>query len=91
MPIVEETPSETELRRLVEASGLPARKWFNTSGQSYRELVKKRGKETVNALSEGEIIKRLAEDGKMIKRPVLVAGDRVLVGFREEEYEKLAR
>lgn len=91
IPIVDRTPSLTELRRLVKASGLPARKWFNTSGQSYRELVKERGKEAVEALSEGEITALLAKDGKLIKRPVLVSGDRVLVGFREEDYEAIAR
>jgi arsenate reductase len=91
IPIATRTPSQTELRRLVKASGLPARKWFNTSGQSYRELVKQRGKEAVEALSEGEITALLAKDGKLIKRPVLVQGDRVLVGFREEDYEAIAR
>ena len=88
---MERAPTQTEIRRLVKASGLPARKWFNTSGQSYRELVKQRGKEAVEALSEGEITALLAKDGKLIKRPVLVSGDRVLVGFREGDYEAIAR
>lgn len=91
LPIVEQTPPREDLARLVKASGLPAKKWFNTSGQSYRALTQQRGKEAVDALSEAEVIELLAKDGKLIKRPVLVANDRVLVGFREDAYAELAR
>ena len=89
VPIVDAPPSKTELERLVKASGLPARKWFNTSGGSYRALVAERGKDAVEALTEAEIVALLAKDGKMIKRPVLVAGATVLVGFREEAYGEI--
>jgi arsenate reductase len=87
VPIVESPPSLTELTALVKKSGLAPRKWINTSGGSYRALVTERGKEAVEALSEKELLALLAADGKMIKRPVLVAGDDVLVGFAEDAYE----
>jgi arsenate reductase len=73
----------------VRQSALPARKWFNTSGQSYRALVARLGKAKVDALGDEEIIGLLAKDGKLIKRPVLVGRGKVLVGFREEQYEAL--
>ena len=87
VPIVESPPSLAELTELVKRSGLSARKWINTSGGSYRALVENRGKEAVEQLTEGELLALLAADGKMIKRPVLVAGDQVLVGFSAEAYE----
>lgn len=89
VPIVERPPSRTELAKLVRASALPARKWFNTSGQSYRALVAKLGKAELDALDDEAVLDLLAKDGKLIKRPVVVAGTRVLVGFREEQYESL--
>lgn len=89
IPIVEHPPSAEELPALIERSELPARKWFNTSGQSYRALVAELGKERVASLTEAEIVERLAADGKLIKRPVLVADSRVLVGFQEGAYAEL--
>ncbi|HEU4534835.1 MAG TPA: Spx/MgsR family RNA polymerase-binding regulatory protein [Polyangiaceae bacterium] len=90
VPIVERPPSREALEALVARSGLPARKWLNTSGQSYRALVASLGKEAALALGDDDLIGRMAADGKLIKRPVLVARDRVLVGFREDEYAALA-
>lgn len=87
VPIVERPPGLAELRKLVAASGKPARKWINTSGGSYRALVESRGKAAVEALSDAELLALLAADGKMIKRPVVLAGDAVLVGFDEAAYE----
>lgn len=84
-PIVDEPPTQKELQRWIPASGLPVRKWLNTSGQSYRAI----GKEKAHAADDETLIRWLSEDGKLVKRPVLVAGDRVLVGFREEQYEEL--
>jgi arsenate reductase len=81
--VVREPPSATELARWIPASGRDVRKWLNTSGQSYRAL----GKARVDAASEGELVQWLAADGKLVKRPVLVRGDAVLVGFRADEYE----
>ncbi|HEU4406581.1 MAG TPA: Spx/MgsR family RNA polymerase-binding regulatory protein [Polyangiaceae bacterium] len=90
LPIVERPPSRDELRALVQKSGLPARKWLNTSGQSYRALVASLGKDAALALGDDDLVARMAADGKLIKRPVLVARDKVLVGFREDDYATLA-
>jgi arsenate reductase (glutaredoxin) len=90
VPIVETPPSLGELTRLVKQSGLPIQKWFNTSGQSYRALVARVGKEGLSKLDDTAKLELLAADGKMIKRPVLVAGDKVLVGFDESAYRSLA-
>jgi arsenate reductase len=90
VPIVDSPPKLAELTRLVERSGLPIDKWFNTSGGSYRELIGKIGKPKFAAMSQADKIRLLAADGKMIKRPVLVDDDRVLVGFDEKAYRALA-
>ncbi len=87
VPIVDAPPSAQELKALVAKAGLPVRKWFNTSGQSYRALVAERGKDAVAALTDAEVVALLAADGKLIKRPVLVDGERVLVGFDAAAYE----
>lgn len=84
-PIVEEPPTEKELARWVPASKKPLRRWLNTSGQSYRAL----GKAAIDAMSEAELCAALAADGKLVKRPVLVLGARVLTGFDEAEYAQL--
>jgi arsenate reductase len=86
-PIVDAPPSSKELETLIDQSGLPPSKWWNTSGEAYRALIAERGKDAVAALTKKEIAKLLAENGKRIKRPVVVAGSEVLVGFREEAYE----
>jgi arsenate reductase (glutaredoxin) len=84
-PIVEEPPTRAELAQWVPRSGLAVRKWLNTSGQSYRAL----GKERVEAASEEQLLEWLAADGKLVKRPVLVRGEQVLVGFKPEAYAQL--
>lgn len=81
-PIVEQPPTAAELAKWIPASGVSVRKWLNTSGQSYRAL----GKAKVDAADDAVIARWLAADGKLVKRPVLVHGDHVLVGFREEQY-----
>jgi arsenate reductase len=91
VPIVETPPSLAELTRLVKQSGLPIQKWFNTSGQSYRALIARVGKDGLSKLDDAAKLKLLAADGKMIKRPVLVTGDKVLVGFDESAYRALSR
>jgi Spx/MgsR family transcriptional regulator len=92
IPIVERPPSSRELGELVVASGLPIAKWFNTSGQSYRALVARVGKQGLDQMSDRDKLALLAKDGKLIKRPVVVAGSAVLLGFREEQYaERLTR
>ena len=84
-PIVEQPPTAAELAAWVPASGKPVAKWLNTSGQSYRAL----GKEKVSGASAATLVKWLAADGKLVKRPVLVHGERVIVGFDEPAYEAL--
>jgi arsenate reductase len=80
--IVDAPPRKAELAAWVPASEKPVRKWLNTSGQSYRAL----GKDTVDAMTDAELIAALANDGKLVKRPVLVTTKRVLVGFDESAY-----
>lgn len=86
-PIVEQPPTKAELARWVPASGLPLRKWLNTSGLSYRAL----GKERIARMTDAELTEALARDGKLVKRPVLVAADRVLVGFDAKAYATLLK
>lgn len=77
-------PTAEELRDWYQRSGLPLKRFFNTSGQLYRamELSKK-----LPEMSEEEQLALLATDGMLVKRPLLVGEDTVLVGFREKEWE----
>ena len=84
-PIVESPPTADELARWIPASGLPVRRWLNTSGQSYRAL----GKARVDAATDAELTAMLTVDGKLVKRPVLVRGNAVLVGFRPDDWAAL--
>lgn len=86
--IKEENPTETELREWYEKSGLPLRKFFNTCGKLYKEMNLK---EKLASMSEEEQIQLLATDGMLVKRPILVTKDMVLVGFKEEEWEKIRK
>ena len=81
-PVVESPPTAEELSSWVPKSGKPLRKWLNTSGQSYRAIDKSR----MSAAKDEEIVRWLTQDGKLLKRPVIVAGKKVLVGFDEEGY-----
>ena len=83
--IKEENPSEDELRAWHEASGLPLKKFFNTSGMRYRELGLK---DKLSDMSEAEQLELLASDGMLVKRPVLVGDGFVLAGFRPGEWEE---
>ncbi|MCR2047522.1 arsenate reductase family protein [Acetatifactor muris] len=85
--IAEKNPSYEELRGWHEKSGLPLKKFFNTSGLLYKEMQLK---EKLPAMSEEEQLKLLATNGMLVKRPIIVDDKTVLVGFREEEWmEKL--
>lgn len=84
--IKEENPTETELREWIACSGLPVKKFFNTSGMQYREL---RLKDKLPSMTEEAQIKLLATDGMLVKRPIAVANDTVLVGFKEAQWEAL--
>ena len=83
--IVEENPTVEELKAWIPRSGLPVKKFFNTSGQRYKELNLK---EKLAEMSEEEQIRLLATDGMLVKRPLIVAEDYVLTGFREKEWEE---
>ena len=79
-------PTEDELRAWMEKGGLPLKKLFNTSGQQYRALGLSA---RLPEMSEAEQLALLASDGMLVKRPILVTEDAVLVGFRQEDWEKL--
>lgn len=83
--IKEDNPSKEELKKWLDISGLPIKKFFNTSGMLYRE---KGMKDKINTLSEEELLDILSEDGMMVKRPIVVKDDKVLVGFKEETFEE---
>ena len=85
--IVEENPTYDELKEWYERSGLPLKKFFNTSGMVYREMQLK---DKLVTMSEEEQLKLLASNGMLVKRPLIVAEDKVLIGFKEAEWtEKL--
>jgi arsenate reductase len=85
--IVEENPSYDELKKWYEKSGLPLKKFFNTSGMLYKEM---KLKDKLPTMSEDEQLKLLATNGMLVKRPLVVKGETVLTGFKEAEWaEKL--
>ncbi len=84
--IKEDHPDENTLRQLHKKSGQPLRKFFNTSGILYRELELSK---KLPEMGEDEMFKLLASDGMLVKRPLLITGDKVLLGFKEEEWEAL--
>ena len=88
IPIVEAPPSAETLRGLCHRSGLPLKKFFNTSGRSYRSGG---WKDKLTALEESELLAGLAADGMLIKRPLLDAGDTVLVGFSAPAWTEALR
>lgn len=81
--MVEEHPNEAELRKWIAASGQPVKKFFNTSGNKYKELALK---DKLPTMSEAEQIALLASDGMLVKRPLLISNQVVLVGFKEEQW-----
>lgn len=83
--IKEDNPTEVELKEWISKSDYPIKKFFNTSGLIYRELGLK---DKLSSMSDDEKIKLLATDGMLVKRPIIVGGDVVLVGFKEEEWEE---
>lgn len=82
-PIVEENPTYEELKAWYEKSGLPLKKFFNTSGLLYKELNLK---DKLAEMSEEEQLRLLATNGMLVKRPLVVGEDYVLVGFKEKEW-----
>ncbi|RFU63811.1 arsenate reductase family protein [Peribacillus glennii] len=83
--IAENPPSRSEMEHLYRKSGLELKKFFNTSGQKYRELGLK---EKLKTATEAEMLDLLASDGMLVKRPIATDGHKVTVGFKEEEYEE---
>jgi arsenate reductase len=83
--IVEDNPTAEELREWWQISELPLKRFFNTSGMKYREM---KLKDKLPDMSEDEQLDLLATDGMLVKRPILVDGDTVLVGFRVKEWEE---
>ena len=85
--IKEQNPTEEELRDWHARSGLPLKKFFNTSGLLYKEL---KLKDRLPDMTADEQFRLLASDGMLVRRPILLTDDgRVLVGFREAEYEQI--
>lgn len=84
--IVEDNPTAQELKTWHEKSGLPLKRFFNTSGMKYRELGLK---DKLKDMSEEEQYALLSSDGMLVKRPIIVTDDgKVLVGFKEKEWEE---
>jgi arsenate reductase len=81
--IVDNPPSRSLLEELYKKSGLDIKKFFNTSGQRYRDLGLK---DRIKGASEDELLDLLASDGMLIKRPIVTDQHKVTVGFKEEEF-----
>ena len=81
-----DNPTLEELTNWYKKSGLPIRKFFNTSGLLYKSLELKN---KLPEMTEDDMLKLLASDGMLVKRPLLIGDDFVIVGFKEEEYKKM--
>ena len=79
-----ENPSAAEIEEWYKKSGLPLKRFFNTSGKLYKEMQLK---EKLAAMSEREQLELLGQDGMLVKRPIVVTEKEVLVGFKEKEWE----
>ena len=84
--IKENNPSKKELKEYIKTSGKEINKFFNTSGLKYKELNLK---DKLKTMSDEEKLDLLASDGMLVKRPILVNDNTVLVGFKEEEWAKI--
>ncbi len=82
--IVDNPPSKTELKKMIDKSSLPYKKFFNTSGKKYRELDLK---DKLKDATEEEMLDYLASDGMLLKRPLTVGKEQVTVGFKDETFE----
>lgn len=85
-PIKEENPSKEELAEWYKKSGLPLKRFFNTSGKLYKEL---KLKDKLPGMSEEEQLRLLSTDGMLVRRPLVVSGNIVLAGFKEDEWNVL--
>jgi len=84
-PIKEQNPTYEELKEWYQMSGLPLKKFFNTSGLVYKELGLK---DKLLTMSEDDQLQLLASNGMLVKRPLVVGDDYVLTGFKEKEWEE---
>ena len=84
--IKKDNPTYEELKQWYTMSGLPLKKFFNTSGLVYKSLNLK---EKLPTMTEEEQLRLLASDGMLVKRPLIIKGETVLTGFREKEWEIL--
>jgi arsenate reductase len=83
--IVENNPTKEELKKFISLSGLPAKKFFNTSGILYREMNLK---ERLITATEDEMIEILSSNGMLVKRPLVITDKGVLIGFKKEKWEE---
>ncbi|MGL5279901.1 MAG: arsenate reductase family protein [Cetobacterium sp.] len=86
--IVENNPTKEDLKKWIALSGQPIKKFFNTSGILYREMNLK---EKVAQNNEEELLDILSTNGMLVKRPLLVGKDRVLIGFKEKEWDEIKK
>ena len=86
--IKEQNPSYEELKSWYGRSGLPLKKFFNTSGLLYKSMELKN---KLPDMSEEEQLRLLATDGMLVKRPILINGSKVVVGFKESDYEEAVK
>ncbi len=86
--IKEQNPSYEELKKWYGMSGLPLKKFFNTSGLLYKFMELKN---KLPDMSEEEQLRLLATDGMLVKRPILINGSKVVVGFKESDYEEAVK
>ncbi|OXM86676.1 arsenate reductase family protein [Paenibacillus rigui] len=83
--VFDHPPSRGQLAQMIEQSGLEIKKWFNTSGEVYKEL---KLKDKLPGMTDEEKIDLLASNGRLIKRPVVTDGHKVTVGYKEEQFQE---
>ena len=86
--IVDENPSKEELKLWLDKSGLTINKFFNTSGKLYREMELK---DKVKTLPKEELLNILSTNGMLVKRPIIVTEDTVLIGFKEDQWNEILK
>ncbi len=84
--IVENNPTVEELNQWIDKSGLEIKKFFNTSGMLYKEMNLK---DKIKDMTREECVELLATNGMLVKRPILIKDDKVLVGFKEDQYKEI--
>jgi len=84
--LFQQAPSASELTELIRISGLPLKKFFNVSGEVYKEMGLK---DKLGGMSDEEQIALLASNGRLVKRPIVTDGAKITVGFKEDEYSQV--